>query len=114
MRRSNGSRAGPLSSGRRLRRCTALSLRRGGASRRRNEADVILEDALGDRGTRDANDLPAVKATLDDLFRRAAATRPDALALIEDRKSTRLNSSHPSISYAVFCLKKKKNQKPIR
>src|SRR5690348_18001767 len=25
-----------------------------------------------------------------------------------DRKSTRLNSSHPSISYAVFCLKKKK------
>src|SRR5690348_18239771 len=28
--------------------------------------------------------------------------------LEEDRKSTRLNSSHPSISYAVFCLKKKK------
>src|SRR5438876_6409793 len=26
-----------------------------------------------------------------------------------DRKSTRLNSSHPSISYAVFCLKKKMN-----
>src|SRR5690348_18066135 len=28
---------------------------------------------------------------------------------MRDRKSTRLNSSHPSISYAVFCLKKKKN-----
>src|SRR5690348_17505153 len=28
----------------------------------------------------------------------------------EDRKSTRLNSSHPSISYAVFCLKKKKKE----
>src|SRR5690348_17830404 len=27
--------------------------------------------------------------------------------LLQDRKSTRLNSSHPSISYAVFCLKKK-------
>src|SRR3712207_8030893 len=27
----------------------------------------------------------------------------------EDRKSTRLNSSHANISYAVFCLKKKKN-----
>src|SRR5438876_11226335 len=27
-----------------------------------------------------------------------------------DRKSTRLNSSHPSISYAVFCLKKKKRK----
>src|SRR5438876_7924663 len=32
------------------------------------------------------------------------------IAMMEaaDRKSTRLNSSHPSISYAVFCLKKKK------
>src|SRR5690348_17802830 len=29
----------------------------------------------------------------------------------QDRKSTRLNSSHPSISYAVFCLKKKKQNK---
>src|SRR5947209_18206491 len=29
----------------------------------------------------------------------------------EDRKSTRLNSSHANISYAVFCLKKKKKQK---
>src|SRR5690242_21477939 len=29
-------------------------------------------------------------------------------AVLEDRKSTRLNSSHMSISYAVFCLKKKK------
>src|SRR5437762_10595185 len=28
---------------------------------------------------------------------------------VEDRKSTRLNSSHRCISYAVFCLKKKKN-----
>src|SRR5258707_7591626 len=28
---------------------------------------------------------------------------------IQDRKSTRLNSSHANISYAVFCLKKKKN-----
>src|SRR2546430_8538334 len=28
----------------------------------------------------------------------------------EDRKSTRLNSSHSQISYAVFCLKKKKHQ----
>src|SRR5690348_17575953 len=28
-----------------------------------------------------------------------------------DRKSTRLNSSHPSISYAVFCLKKKKQKR---
>src|SRR3712207_7404899 len=32
-----------------------------------------------------------------------------ALAARQDRKSTRLNSSHANISYAVFCLKKKKN-----
>src|SRR2546427_1209230 len=31
-----------------------------------------------------------------------------------DRKSTRLNSSHSQISYAVFCLKKKNNQKTKR
>src|SRR5690242_20975602 len=30
---------------------------------------------------------------------------------VQDRKSTRLNSSHMSISYAVFCLKKKKKKK---
>src|SRR4051794_41737384 len=30
--------------------------------------------------------------------------------VLGDRKSTRLNSSHPSISYAVFCLKKKKKK----
>src|SRR5947209_9393610 len=33
---------------------------------------------------------------------------PAALVLHLDRKSTRLNSSHANISYAVFCLKKKK------
>src|SRR5437588_3682445 len=32
---------------------------------------------------------------------------------LEDRKSTRLNSSHTVISYAVFCLKKKKKQNNI-
>src|SRR2546421_9687003 len=32
-------------------------------------------------------------------------------ATVGDRKSTRLNSSHDQISYAVFCLKKKKKQK---
>src|SRR3989475_7076266 len=31
------------------------------------------------------------------------------MSIVLDRKSTRLNSSHSQISYAVFCLKKKKN-----
>src|SRR6266581_1340768 len=51
------------------------------------------------------------------LFRSRRAARPLSDGLLRerhrrshrrDRKSTRLNSSHPSISYAVFCLKKKK------
>src|SRR3712207_8645853 len=36
--------------------------------------------------------------------------RQDAAGEARDRKSTRLNSSHANISYAVFCLKKKKHR----
>src|SRR5207249_6824038 len=45
--------------------------------------------------------------------RRGAVTRRAGARLVpyQDRKSTRLNSSHVSISYAVFCLKKKKKKK---
>src|SRR2546426_6636793 len=48
--------------------------------------------------------------------RAARAAQPDRrllvveTGLVGDRKSTRLNSSHLVISYAVFCLKKKKNK----
>src|SRR5579859_6379984 len=55
-----------------------------------------------------ANGRPAV--VHDDLmiiFRRGSAVR--ATYYDSDRKSTRLNSSHSQISYAVFCLKKKKH-----
>src|SRR2546422_8522888 len=44
-------------------------------------------------------------------------SEPDLGSYLEvrtDRKSTRLNSSHGYISYAVFCLKKKNNQPPTR
>src|SRR3712207_8042208 len=49
----------------------------------------------------------------DPTLRRTAA-QPDHVAdltldAMRDRKSTRLNSSHANISYAVFCLKKKKH-----
>src|SRR3712207_8320012 len=45
----------------------------------------------------------------DPAERRDVPDRPvHALHRREDRKSTRLNSSHANISYAVFCLKKKK------
>src|SRR2546422_3767741 len=51
--------------------------------------------------------------TVRQLQKRAAArSLADQLGeLTKDRKSTRLNSSHGYISYAVFCLKKKKNEK---
>src|SRR3712207_8845946 len=38
---------------------------------------------------------------------RSAAYNPHLHVIMTDRKSTRLNSSHANISYAVFCLKKK-------
>src|SRR5689334_24436649 len=42
---------------------------------------------------------------------RASPRQADLMIVAgRDRKSTRLNSSHSSISYAVFCLKKKKNK----
>src|SRR3712207_8952282 len=41
--------------------------------------------------------------------RLATAQRATTSPRAEDRKSTRLNSSHANISYAVFCLKKKKS-----
>src|SRR2546422_5747907 len=53
----------------------------------------------------------AVELWLPEL-RRSAHRRPRSHAVVRsrDRKSTRLNSSHGYISYAVFCLKKKKNE----
>src|ERR1035441_9242839 len=57
------------------------------------------------KGTRDGRQT--------DVLRKV--TGPDgtheALPVLPDRKSTRLNSSHLGISYAVFCLKKKKNKR---
>src|SRR5437762_10783523 len=43
------------------------------------------------------------------LAKQAEAAGLDTVILSGDRKSTRLNSSHRCISYAVFCLKKKNN-----
>src|SRR3712207_6979727 len=52
-------------------------------------------------------DLAVPAALVPHLRRHLEVHRPVLL----DRKSTRLNSSHANISYAVFCLKKKKNTK---
>src|SRR5256885_4678997 len=55
--------------------------------------------------------LPADAEDREDAIDDTLANHPDngdVLAAVVDRKSTRLNSSHLVISYAVFCLKKKK------
>src|SRR6266487_6014485 len=49
-----------------------------------------------------------------DRRRRDEMSGIEPILAARDRKSTRLNSSHPSISYAVFCLKKKKKQTEIK
>src|SRR2546429_9033945 len=68
---------------------------------------LSLHDALPISGARDDGHLAAagVHGGLDDLAVFLAVQRE----VLADRKSTRLNSSHGYISYAVFCLKKKKN-----
>src|SRR3712207_5227315 len=52
----------------------------------------------------------AVVERMEELYREHLPLIPGAREAVEDRKSTRLNSSHANISYAVFCLKKKNIQ----
>src|SRR5690606_41882651 len=52
--------------------------------------------------------LPALGCDQGRVLGSASGQAPTAAT--QDRKSTRLNSSHVKISYAVFCLKKKKNK----
>src|SRR2546429_2938095 len=67
-----------------------------------------------------ANCLPDAYRVYYSLSLPRSASKPNSLAkpcwarVSLDRKSTRLNSSHGYISYAVFCLKKKKNQPSYR
>src|SRR5438132_3480105 len=55
------------------------------------------------------HDALPIYCAVKQLRRQPAPTRPVFVDRSQDRKSTRLNSSHTVISYAVFCLKKKKN-----
>src|SRR2546429_7299817 len=52
-------------------------------------------------------------ASRNNVPRSSLLEAEDCQILASDRKSTRLNSSHGYISYAVFCLKKKKTTKQI-
>src|SRR3712207_7304754 len=57
------------------------------------------------------DDLPHLTALVGREVVQHDEIRPGLKLGARDRKSTRLNSSHANISYAVFCLKKKKNKK---
>src|SRR5688500_19821462 len=72
---------------------------------------LSLHDALPISST--ARFFRSITATA---FNPAHATNPfdSSEERQRDRKSTRLNSSHLVISYAVFCLKKKKNRRQLR
>src|SRR5437868_15522056 len=75
--------------------------------------DVIHRD-LHSFPTRRSSDLPRGTSPRGCAPTRAGPCLQEARALsrhLTDRKSTRLNSSHVSISYAVFCLNKKKEKK---
>src|SRR5690606_41707045 len=79
-----------------------------------HDALPILEvDSAPGRGTVFRVQLPLPPAEVAALTARVASRGAHQLDLLLDRKSTRLNSSHVKISYAVFCLKKKKKKKDI-
>src|SRR2546430_12412625 len=69
---------------------------------------TLFRSTLGDRPTQ-IHDRLAVRTRAADHV--GARLHVDvAVVVVQDRKSTRLNSSHSQISYAVFCLKKKKRR----
>src|SRR5207302_11076669 len=73
---------------------------------------LSLHDALPIWGDADVQGLPRLPGVDLRLAERDDRARdPGPLPPEGDRKSTRLNSSHVKISYAVFCLKKKKKNK---
>src|SRR3712207_8115604 len=84
---------------------SAASLRNGGARVLVTEIDPICALQAAMEGYEVVTMEEA--ATRADIFVTATGNA-DVITL--DRKSTRLNSSHANISYAVFCLKKKKQQ----
>src|SRR5699024_11412542 len=77
-------------------------------SHRSKVYDKIIKDAEAD-----LRELMNIPDNYKVLFLQGGASQQFAMIpmnlMKKDRKSTRLNSSHVSISYAVFCLKKKKN-----
>src|SRR5438045_4793474 len=82
------------------------------------EFRVHIADAGERTGQVEACDAPqrlfVTTRETDESYRRGQGVPPfDAAWDITDRKSTRLNSSHLGISYAVFCLKKKKQSQPL-
>src|SRR2546427_8176748 len=77
----------------------------------REKAERRRDTLRGERQPRQARAGRVGDGIGDGGGRRADGRLADAACAEGDRKSTRLNSSHSQISYAVFCLKKKKKRK---
>src|SRR5205085_8850531 len=69
---------------------------------------IIDQDAAGPGGTDQQSILLLIQSPRTEVLGITVVTGDAWLKSEVDRKSTRLNSSHSQISYAVFCLKKKK------
>src|SRR5690606_41536048 len=87
-------------------------------TRRSSDLVVLRGDAFGSKASRlgrnsqggfqgGGQHLPVVQVA--EVL--VADIQPGLLQMLGDRKSTRLNSSHVKISYAVFCLKKKRRER---
>src|SRR2546422_1552355 len=73
-------------------------------------AHRVLVVGVGNSGAEIASEIARAGGRVTIAVRSGANVVPLTLAGLPDRKSTRLNSSHGYISYAVFCLKKKKRR----
>src|SRR5438270_7526014 len=73
----------------------------------RSDIEQLLDEQHGEAALREAFDLPRIAVALTDPELRCSGEQRSSGSVSADRKSTRLNSSHSQISYAVFCLKKK-------
>src|SRR5687768_18055272 len=79
----------------------------------RSSVGLISASRVGREVIRLLKGYPRLRVLVYDPYLSADAALDLGIELASDRKSTRLNSSHGYISYAVFCLKKKKNTKII-
>src|SRR5687768_15942914 len=120
-RRHRRLRSAPAQGRRRVRQSGGGNCRCGGVTRQglpregwlRPPAGRVSEDLVGELESCARGTPPEHESTPGGPKFGNVRSRPTDVLSSQDRKSTRLNSSHGYISYAVFCLKKKNNKNKI-